>query len=145
MTGETDLTALLASMQPKMQPKDYVFCSFAGEPYGSCANLEPIASISEGEGLTLVIPKDRADGCQLGYDGIFRCITLTVHSSLSAIGLTAAVSQKLAEQGIAANIFAGYFHDHVFVPVEKAGQALAALLELSGACLDALNRDCREE
>ena len=56
-----------------------------------------------------------------------RCITLTVHSSLEAVGLTAAIATELARFGVSANVVAAYFHDHVFVPSAQAEQALAAL------------------
>ena len=70
-----------------------------------------------------------ADSFDLPYDGIFRCITLGVHSSLEAVGLTAAVAGKLAAHGIAANVIAAYFHDHVFVQANLADRAIGLLLE----------------
>lgn len=94
-------------------------------------HLEPIATFKELEGLTLVLTKDKADNAGLNYEGVFRQITLTVHSSLDAVGLTAAVSTKLAAKGISANIIAAYYHDHIFVSSEQAEQALLALKELS--------------
>ena len=50
-----------------------------------------------------------------------------MHSSLIAVGLTAAVSGTLAAHNISANIIAAFFHDHLFVPQEDAERALAAL------------------
>ena len=93
--------------------------------------LEPIATFVEAEGLTLVLKKDLAQAASLKFEGTFRQITLTVHSSLEAVGLTAAVSAKLAAYGISANVLAAYYHDHIFVPSAKAEQALLALQELS--------------
>ena len=55
--------------------------------------------------------------------------SLMIHSSLDAVGLTAAVASRLADHGISANVVAGYYHDHIFVPVEAAEQALGALKE----------------
>ncbi|WP_238326176.1 ACT domain-containing protein [Marinomonas sp. S3726] len=52
---------------------------------------------------------------------------MTVHSSLDAVGLTAAVATKLAEHDISANVIAAYYHDHIFVQKEKADAALQAL------------------
>nr|WP_275889019.1 ACT domain-containing protein [Desulforhopalus vacuolatus] len=63
------------------------------------------------------------------YEGVFKGITLTVHSSLEAVGLTAAISSKLAEKGISANVIAAYYHDHIFVQTEKAEMAMEALNE----------------
>jgi hypothetical protein len=54
-----------------------------------------------------------------------------MHSSLEAVGLTAAVATALAARGIAANVIAGARHDHVFVPAARADDALAALRDLA--------------
>ena len=62
---------------------------------------------------------------------MFKGITLTVHSSLDAVGLTAAVANKLTEKGISANVIAAYYHDHIFVQTEKAALAIEALNEFS--------------
>lgn len=80
--------------------------------------------------MTLVLAKDKADEAGLQYEGAFRQITLTVHSSLAAVGLTAAVSTKLTSKDISANVIAAYYHDHIFVSNNKAEQALSALKEL---------------
>lgn len=131
MTGETDLKKLLASMSPVLIEGEFVFCSFANACYGDHSDLEPIAAMYEHEGLTLVIPKAKADEHALDYGSVFKGITLMVHSSLDAVGLTAAFSSKLTEHGISANVIAGYFHDHIFVQSDHAKQALAALNELT--------------
>ena len=74
---------------------------------------------------------EAADQCGLNYDHTFRCITLNVHSSLEAVGLTAAVSTALSDNQISANIIAGFYHDHIFVQSESAKHALGILSELS--------------
>jgi hypothetical protein len=71
---------------------------------------------------------ERAD---IKYESIFKCIALEVHSSLEAVGLTAAVIKKLTEKDISANVIAAYYHDYIFVQAEKADTALSALEELS--------------
>jgi len=131
MTGETDLEKLLVSMSPILMDGEYVFCSFQNAQYGDHPELEPFASCIEPEGLTLIVPRPRADANRLGYETVFRGITLRIHSSLDAVGLTAAVSAKLTEYGISANVIAGYFHDHIFVQSEYAEKAMTALGELS--------------
>lgn len=133
MTGETDLGKMLASLQPTLREGEYVFCTMENGRYGDHPELEPIASFLEAEGLTLVIPKPRADQHGIPYEGVFRCITLSVHSSLDAVGLTAVVAAKLAEHSISANVIAAYYHDHIFVQSHRAKAALAALRELSNA------------
>tara|TARA_R110001592_G_scaffold363371_2_gene685888 strand:- start:22616 stop:22960 length:345 start_codon:yes stop_codon:yes gene_type:complete len=110
---------------------DYVFCTFQDALYGDYLDLEPIVSIRESEGLTLVVPKNKADNKSLSYESVFKGITLSVHSSLDAVGLTAAFSSKLSEHGISANVIAGYYHDHIFVQKELADKAIEALNELA--------------
>lgn len=131
MTGEKNLEKLLSAMSPAIRAGEFVFCSFEKARYGDHSELEPIAAFTEREGLTLVIPKSKADEHGIKYESVFSCITLTVHSSLDAVGLTAAFSNKLAEHGISANVMAGYFHDHIFVQNELAEKAIAAISELT--------------
>ena len=132
MTGETDLNRIIAGLSPRLIDDEFVFCTFLDSAYGDHALLEPVAAIVEPEGLTLVVSKSKADECSLPYTSVFRMITLRVQSSLDAVGLTAAFSGKLAEHGISSNVVAGFYHDHIFVPREMAGEAIAALRELSG-------------
>ena len=74
---------------------------------------------------------NKAENAGLQFEGSFCQITLNVHSSLEAVGLTAAVSAKLSAQGISANVIAAYYHDHIFVQSAKAEMALLALQEFS--------------
>lgn len=118
-------------MSPVLIAGEFVFCSFENAQYGDHVQLEPIGSFLEKEGLTLVVPKEKADEHWLKYESVFRCITLNVHSSLDAVGLTSAFSTKLTEHGISANVIAGYFHDHIFVQETLAQKALEAIHELT--------------
>jgi hypothetical protein len=131
MNGETDLKTLLRTLAPTLDPECYVFCSVHGAVYGDFAHVNPLACFRESEGLTLVLTQSSAEAERLLYNGTFRCITLQVHSSLDAVGLTAALTGRLAEDGISANMVAGYYHDHLFVPVDDAAQAMVLLLEIS--------------
>lgn len=128
MSGETNLDTLLRKLNPSLQTEIYVFCSIPNAKYGDWAHTHPIASVMEEEGLTLILSQASADQAGLSYSGTFRCIQLQVHSSLEAVGLTAAVSQQLAAQEISANMVAGFYHDHVFVPSKRADQAMKILL-----------------
>ncbi len=130
MPGEKRLNKLLQDLSPALHDGEFVFCSFDGAAYGDYAELEPVAAVREAEGLTLVIPRPVADARGLAYESAFRAITLRVHSSLDAVGLTAAFASKLTEHGISANVIAGYYHDHIFVQSADAVGALAALTEL---------------
>ena len=131
MTGEKDLDKLLSSISPELLDGEYVFCTFQNAHYGDHSDLEPIASFIESEGLTLVVPKSKANEQGLSYESVFKGITLRVHSSLEAVGLTAALSRKLTEHGISANVIAGYYHDHIFVQKEHAEKAIEALNEFA--------------
>jgi uncharacterized protein len=131
MPGEMSLTSLLRDMQPVLRPAHYVFCTQQDASYGAFPETKPLATISEKEGLTLVLTKEDAERAGLAYDAAFRCITLQVHSSLEAVGLTAAVAQTLAAHGISANLLAGYHHDHLLVPQGEAEKALKLLRALS--------------
>ena len=126
MTGETDLTTLLADLRPELRDGRYVFVT-ADAPVDAVAQ----ASVVEPEGLSLVVCQEDADRLGLRYDFVARWIMLTVHSSLSAVGLTAAVSAALAEVGISCNVIAGFHHDHLFVAEADAERALARLQRLA--------------
>ena len=130
MPGIVDLEALLKSMSPAVQDGEYVFCSVQGNA-SDYLHLEPLATFRESEGLTLILPVETAEKEGFAFESRFRQITLTVHSSLDAVGLTASVATKLASRGISANVVAAYYHDHVFVQSEKAEEALNALSELA--------------
>ena len=82
MTGEKDLDKLLSSISPELLDGEYVFCTFQNAHYGDHSDLEPIASFIESEGLTLVVPKSKANEQGLSYESVFKGITLRVHSSL---------------------------------------------------------------
>ncbi|MEO1931127.1 MAG: ACT domain-containing protein [Pseudohongiella sp.] len=127
-----DLNKLLALMQPVLLDGEYVFCSSPSLVYGDLDELQPIASYQEQEGLSLLLSKTAADSASLSYNSVFCGITLSVHSSLDAVGFTAAVVNKLASNSISANVIAAHYHDHVFVPADKAKLALALLREFEG-------------
>jgi uncharacterized protein len=130
MTGETDLAALLRHMQPMLLPEPYGFAAVKGDvPTG----LMPFATVAEDEGLTIVAPVLALRSAGIAPGAEFARITLTVHSSLAAVGLTAAFARALAERGISANVIAGVHHDHIFVGWDDRDAAVAALLALSRA------------
>ena len=81
--------------------------------------------------MTIIITKNKADKNKLSYESVFNKITLEIHSSLDAVGLTAAFSKQLTEYNISANVVAGYYHDHIFVPKDKAQLAVKVLEKLT--------------
>lgn len=132
MAGIVELDELLKSMKPEIKNGEYVFCTVDGH-YSDYTHLNPLASFVESEGLTLIVSVEAAKKAQLAYESTYRQITLMVHSSLDAVGLTAAVATKLALHDISANVVAAYYHDHIFVQTEKADEAILALQEFSAA------------
>lgn len=126
MPGEVDLTNMLASLDVERRPGRFTYVT------GEWPALREVAHavVSEAEGLTSVVAVDdaRAAGAPVEFEAAW--LTLTVWSSLEAVGLTAAVSTVLAEAGIACNALAGYHHDHLLVPVERADEAVRLLRSL---------------
>lgn len=127
-----DTAAMIAGMRPEIIPGRWVFCTLARSRELSGAPSEALAGFQEAEGLSLVLPVERAERHGFKAGGpVQACITLTVHSALDGVGLTAAVSGALAAEGIPCNMVAAFHHDHVFVPEAEAERALAALRDLS--------------
>ncbi|MDV3441300.1 ACT domain-containing protein [Pseudomonas otitidis] len=133
MAGETALSVLLRSLEPRLDDGDYVFCTLVSDAPTGCT---PVASIREAEGLSLILPREQADARDLPYDYVAAWITLQVHSSLAAVGLTAAVAAALAQADISCNVVAGYHHDHLFVPRERAECAVSILRALAASAVE---------
>lgn len=115
-------------MEPILNDGVYVYCTVPYET--SLAQLAPVATLREAEGMSLILPEAQAHAAGLAV--LFRCawITLSVHSDLHAVGLTAAFASALGQCGISCNVVAGACHDHLFVPVEQASGAMMALRRL---------------
>lgn len=125
MSGETNFSKLIRSMKPVLNEGEYVFCSFSA-PDGF-DQKDAVCIFREKEGLSVILPKNIADQNKYNYSFVASWITLTVHSSLEAVGLTAAISKALAEKNISANVVAGFYHDHVFVSRRDADRAMRVL------------------
>ena len=125
-TGETDLDKLLSALRPDLLPEAYAFCSTTP---ADATILWPTALglFREVEGVTVILTARAADEAGLAFDGTWACITLTVHSALTAVGMIAAISTRLAQAGLSLNPVAGHYHDHLFVPWEKRDLALEVL------------------
>jgi hypothetical protein len=130
MTGETNLETLVRSMTPRQRPGEFVFVTF---PTGVPAGLAVEATIAEDEGVTAVVSRNGADDFGLEYSFVAAWITLDIHSGLEAVGLTGAFSTALAAAGVSCNVLAGYFHDHILVPVADSERVLATLRGLAAA------------
>jgi len=128
LTAESDLAVLLRGLSPRLNDGCYVYTQVrTGVPAGA----EPVVMVREDEGMTLILSQEEADQLDLAYEFVAAWITLEIHSALEAVGLPAAVSHVLTRAGISANVVAGYTHDHVFVPLERADDAMRALATLS--------------
>lgn len=128
MTGDKDLRALLATMRPALREGEFVYVLW---PHGKALAGGMAAAVREAEGLTVVLPRAEADRLGLSYDFVGAWITLEMHSSLEAVGLTAAVSTALTAAKISCNVLAGFHHDHLMVPVADTERALEVLHELA--------------
>ena len=131
MTAVSELSELISHLNPVLLHDDYVFCCVGPEQAETCLALPPLSTFQENEGLSVIVTRAQADALGLEYESVHQCITFQVHSSLTAVGLTAAVSAVLANEGLSANVVAGYHHDHVFVPAESASMALDLIQKLS--------------
>jgi uncharacterized protein len=129
MSGETDLLQLLRNLTPERNPGEFVFCAL--DTVEQASALRPLCLFQEQEAITAILPRRQADDMSLPYSVVCTWITLSVHSSLEAVGLTATVSQALARENISCNVVAAYYHDHIFVPIADAERAMNVLLALS--------------
>ena len=131
MTGGavSALEDMLSGMQPELAPYPYKYAKVSALGlmlFGLLSFARTFAIVSEDEGITQIKETTAADKGPL-----FARITLQVHSDLEGVGLTAAVSNALADQAIACNVIAARHHDHLLVPWEKREEAMDILLALS--------------
>ncbi len=131
MSGEMNLRKLLIGLQPRLNLGEYVYCTVDSK--SRAQELDPLGLFAEEESVTVILPKSKADSLGLRYPTTFAWITLTVHSSLEAVGLTAAVAEALTKADISCNVVAAYYHDHIFVPAKDARQAMDVLQALQSA------------
>jgi uncharacterized protein len=129
MPGETNLDILLKRMRPSLNDGEYVFCTTKDPSIFKTTDV--ISFFRENEGMTIILEKERADELGLKYTLIASWITLTVHSSLEAVGLTAAFASALSAENISCNVIAGFYHDHIFVDRKDALRAIDTLNRFS--------------
>lgn len=129
MTGEINLGRLLKTMQPQLNNGEFVFCTI--KDLASISSNDIIMTFKEPEGTTVIVTRETADNFNWSYSFIASWITLTVHSSLEAVGLTAAFSNALANQGISCNVVAAFYHDHIFVDKKDTTKAMDVLQQFS--------------
>jgi hypothetical protein len=130
MAGETDLKKLLAAMAPELLAGVHVFATLPLDaPVPD--SLHPVMLFREREGMTLIVPEDQARAA--GMRAEFRCrmVTLNIHSSLEAVGFLAAITARLAAAGMGVNPVSAFYHDHLFVPADRAEEAVEHLRQLA--------------
>jgi hypothetical protein len=130
--GELNLAVLLRDIKSELREGIFVFCAIA-EDTKIPATIHPLLTFREQEGTTLVLRREEAESAALSYQFSSRLITLTVHSSLDAVGFLAAVTARLAEAGIAVNAVSAFYHDHLFVPESRAEEAFGLLQNMSAS------------
>lgn len=131
MTGETNLQKLLKEMRPHLHPGEYVYCTVKSKK--EAFELDPLCMFEEEERVTVILLRERANALGLPYSSTLSWITLTVHSSLEAVGLTAAFASALGAANISCNVVAAFYHDHIFVPTKDATRAMDVLYKLAEA------------
>ncbi|MES2776189.1 MAG: ACT domain-containing protein [Bacteroidota bacterium] len=129
MPGEKNLSILLKNLEPELHAGDYVYCTTNNDVLRHDPGV--ILFFKEPEGHTLILEKETADRLELTYTFIASWITITVHSALDGVGLTAAFSTALADAGISCNVVAAFYHDHIFVDKKDAVKAMEVLQLLS--------------
>ena len=129
MSGEKNLTVLLKGLQPVLNTGVYVFATVSD--FEKIGRKDTLFEFKEAEGITVVLEKNKAQALKLAYQFESAWITLKIHSSLEAVGLTAAFSTALTTHQILCNVVAGYYHDHIFVDTKDAQKALEILTNLA--------------
>ena len=123
--GETNLEVLIRNMEPVLNEGEYVFASVTD--IEKIPRSMTICEVKEKEGMTIVVTKKDAEQLGLAIDFVAAWITLNIHSSLDAVGLTAAFATALGKNNISCNVIAGYYHDHIFVATKDAEKAMEVL------------------
>jgi uncharacterized protein len=124
----TDLRALLAALDPAVDPVPKRFIHVSHDRARE-RMADALMMFREDEGTTLIV--DVTEDDLSGDRMLWACITLRVQSSLTAVGMMAAVSAALAKCGIPCNPVSAFLHDHIFVPWDRRDEALDALSHLT--------------
>ena len=138
MTVVSDLGQLLGALNPRLNAGVYVFLTLS-----EGQDLDPsavVATMREPEGTSVIVAAGAAAAAGFPPSPLFAWITLSVHSDLQAVGLTAEFSRALGEAGIGCNVVAGAQHDHMFVPAGQAEVAMSELRALQSRARDRASR-----
>ena len=130
MSSETNLRELIKNIQPELVNEEFIFASMDEEKFRG-NKLNPLCRFLENEGISLILRRVEADEKGIHYNSVFKMITLKVHSSLEAVGFLAKITGELAKHQISVNPVSAYYHDHLFIPISKAEEALIILKQMS--------------
>jgi len=130
MSGELNLSTLLASMSPELIPDEYVFVTTKINDENK-VSFPYLMEFHEKEGATFIVKKTIAEQSNFEFSYPCRLITLNIYSSLEAVGFLAEITRALASEKISVNAVSAFYHDHIFVPTEKAERALEILQSFS--------------
>jgi len=128
--GETNLQSLISNMEPVLNEGEYVFSTVTD--IDSIPRKDTICEIKEKEGVTVILSIENAKKLGLSFEYLAAWITLNIHSSLEAVGLTAAFATELGKNNISCNVVAGYYHDHIFVDIKDKEKAMQVLWGMTG-------------
>ncbi|NKB50846.1 MAG: ACT domain-containing protein [Rhizobiaceae bacterium] len=129
MSGELALSKLLQTLTTKLVDGVYVFVTLAEDAVPE--DLSPRMIFQESEGTTLILLQSQAEAHGLDYEFPCRMITLNVHSSLEAVGFIAHIATELARHDMGVNPVSGFYHDHLFVPNGREGDAVRILEKMA--------------
>lgn len=131
--AESDLLTLLKTLEIKRHEGIWRFETIDRET-SSWAELVSMRSardiamlFMEQEGPTVIL---RAED-DTPADNRWVWLELSVYSDLQAVGFLAKIAEALAAVNVPCNAVAAFYHDHIFVPFEKADTALFALGKLT--------------
>jgi len=124
--GERQLDVLIRSMQPVLHDDTFVFATVAKDSVDT-KTITPIMVFQESEGTTLILTQQQALAANMPHEFVCKMITLNIHSSLDAVGFLARIATRLAGLGMGVNPVSGFYHDHLFIPVDRASDAMAEL------------------
>jgi len=132
MSGYKELSYLLKNMKPEHVPGSYIFNTVTENTLKNLGST-PLMLFREDEGITVIVSKEIAEKFSLPFESVWGLITMTVHSDLEAVGFLAKITSVLAEAGITANTVSAFYHDHIFVPIDRVEESLVLLRNLSNS------------
>ena len=127
--AESDLSTLLATLSLKRHDGVWRFESIPSDQasWAELVHLRNVKNIAmlfqETEGLTVITGAED----DTPAENQWAWLELSVFSDLQAVGFLAKVAEALSLANIPCNAVAAFHHDHIFVPLERANDAIEAI------------------